>query len=196
MRRIDVSNLLKGVENSKEIVDAILDMHNAEVTEAKEKPVDLTKYVEKSKYDELEARLNKFKDYDELVKFKEDTLKKELNVKKTDAVINLLKENNANQKAVKLLAKEFDIDSIELDENGKVKNADDLIKGVKENYADFFTQEENGGVSPRNPTNNDSPTITKEAFKKMSLSERSKLASENIELYNSLKEWFIKKEEN
>lgn len=196
MRRIDVSNLLKGVENSKEIVDAILDMHNAELTEAKEKSVDLTKYVEKSKYDELEARLNKFKDYDELVKFKEDTLKKELNVKKTDAVIALLKENNANQKAVKLLAKEFDIDSIELDENGKVKNADDLIKGVKENYADFFTQEENGGVSPRNPTNNDSPTITKEAFKKMSLSERSKLASENIELYNSLKEWFIKKEEN
>lgn len=188
MRRIDVSNLLKGVENSKEIVDAILDMHNAELTEAKEKAVDLTKYVEKSKYDELEARLNKLKDYDELVKFKEDTLKKELNVKKTDAVIALLKENNANQKAVKLLAKEFDIDSIELDENGKVKNADDLIKGVKENYADFFTQEENGGVSPRNPTNNDSPTITKEAFKKMSLSERSKLASENIELYNSLKE--------
>lgn len=196
MRRIDVSNLLKGVENSKEIVDAILDMHNAELTEAKEKSVDLTKYVEKSKYDELEAKLNKFKDYDELVKFKEDTLKKELNVKKTDAVIALLKENNANQKAVKLLAKEFDIDSIELDENGKVKNADDLIKGVKENYADFFTQEENGGVSPRNPTNNDSPTITKEAFKKMSLSERSKLASENIELYNSLKDWFIKKEEN
>ena len=196
MRRIDVSNLLKGVENSKEIVDAILDMHNAELTEAKEKSVDLTKYVEKSKYDELEARLNKFKDYDELVKFKEDTLKKELNVKKTDAVISLLKENNANQKAVKLLAKEFDIDSLELDENGKIKNADDLIKGVKENYADFFTQEENGGVSPRNPTNNDSPTITKEAFKKMSLSERSKLASENIELYNSLKEWFIKKEEN
>lgn len=188
MRRIDVSNLLKGVENSKEIVDAILDMHNAELTEAKEKAVDLTKYVEKSKYDELEDRLNKFKDYDELVKFKEDTLKKELNVKKTDAVINLLKENNANQKAVKLLAKEFDIDSIELDENGKVKNADDLIKGVKENYADFFTQEENGGASPRNPVNNDSPTITKEAFKKMSLSERSKLASENIELYNSLKE--------
>ena len=196
MRRIDVSNLLKGVENSKEIVDAILDMHNAELTEAKEKSVDLTKYVEKSKYDELEARLNKFKDYDELVKFKEDTLKKELNVKKTDAVIALLKENNANQKAVKLLAKEFDIDSLELDENGKVKNADDLIKGVKENYADFFTQEENGGVSPKYPTNNDSPTITKEAFKKMSLSERSKLASENIELYNSLKEWFIKKEEN
>ena len=196
MRRIDVSNLLKGVENSKEIVDAILDMHNAELTEAKEKSVDLTKYVEKSKYDELEAKLNKFKDYDELVKFKEDTLKKELNVKKTDAVIALLKENNANQKAVKLLAKEFDIDSLELDENGKVKNADDLIKGVKENYADFFTQEENGGVSPKNPTNNDSPTITKEAFKKMSLSERSKLASENIELYNSLKEWFIKKEEN
>ena len=64
MRRIDVSNLLKGVENSKEIVDAILDMHNAELTEAKEKAVDLTKYVEKSKYDELEARLNKFKDYD------------------------------------------------------------------------------------------------------------------------------------
>lgn len=196
MRRIDVSNLLKGVENSKEIVDAILDMHNAELTEAKEKAVDLTKYVEKSKYDELEARLNKFKDYDELVKFKEDALKKELNVKKTDAVINLLKENNANQKAVKLLAKEFDIDSIELDENGKVKNADDLIKGVKENYADFFTQEETGGASPRNPVNNDSPSITKEAFKKMSLSERSKLASENIELYNSLKEWFIKKEEN
>ena len=196
MRRIDVSNLLKGVENSKEIVDAILDMHNAELTEAKEKSVDLTKYVEKSKYDELEARLNKFKDYDELVKFKEDTLKKELNVKKTDAVIALLKENNANQKAVKLLAKEFDIDSLELDENGKIKNADDLIKGVKENYADFFTQEENGGVSPKNPTNNDSPTITKEAFKKMSLSERSKLASENIELYNTLKEWFIKKEEN
>lgn len=188
MRRIDVSNLLKGVENSKEIVDAILDMHNAELTEAKEKAVDLTKYVEKSKYDELEARLNKLKDYDELVKFKEDTLKKELNVKKTDAVINLLKENNANQKAVKLLAKEFDIDSIELDENGKVKNADDLIKGVKENYSDFFTQEETGGASPRNPVNNDSPTITKEAFKKMSLSERSKLASENIELYNSLKE--------
>ena len=71
MRRIDISNLLKGVENSKEIVDAILDMHNAELTEAKGKAVDLTNYVEKSKYDELETKLNKQKDYDDLVKFKE-----------------------------------------------------------------------------------------------------------------------------
>lgn len=187
MRRIDVSNLLNGVENSKEIVDAILDMHNSELTEAKEKAVDLTNYVEKSKYDELEEKLNKFKDYDELVKFKEDTSKRELNVKKTNAIMSMLKDNNANQKAIKLLAKEFDLENIEFDENDKIKNADELIKGVKETYADFFTQEENGGASPKKPIKNEPQTITKDTFKKMSLEERSKLASDNIELYNSLK---------
>lgn len=184
MRRIDVSNLLNGVENSKEIVDAILDMHNAELTEAKEKAVDLTNYVEKSKYDELEEKLN---DYDDLVKFKEETSKRELNVKKTNAIMSMLKDNNANQKAIKLLAKEFDLENIEFDENGKIKNADELIKGVKETYADFFTQEENGGASPKKPIENEPQTITKETFKKMSLEERSKLATDNIELYNSLK---------
>ena len=187
MRRIDISNLLKGVENSKEIVDAILDMHNAELTEVKGKAVDLSNYVEKSKYDELETKLNKQKDYDDLVKFKEEALKKELNVKKNDAIISLLRDNKANEKAIKLLAKEFDLEHIELDDNGKVKNANDLIKGVKENYADFFTQEKDGGVNPKNPNNNEPQSITKEAFKKMSLEERSKLASENRELYDSLR---------
>ena len=110
-----------------------------------------------------------------------------MNVKKNDAIITLLRDNKANEKAIKLLAKEFDLNNIELDDNGKVKNANDLIKGVKENYADFFTQEKDGGVNPKNPNNNEPQSITKETNKKMSLEERSKLASENRELYDSLR---------
>ena len=156
----------------------IEEIHKA-LLEGKTNPLELTKEAIKR------AKENKDNAFEMLIE--EDALKKELNVKKNDAIITLLRDNKANEKAIKLLGKEFDLDNIELDDNGKVKNANDLIKGVKENYADFFTQEKDGGVNPKNPNNNEPQSITKEALKKMSLEERSKLASENRELYDSLR---------
>lgn len=195
MKRSDILSLLKDVENSKEICDKILGIHNAEINEAKQ--IDETKYISieeynalNEKYNNLNGDLDKFKDYDELVKFKDETTKKEVNVKKTNAVLDLLKENKASEKAINLLVKQFDLNEIELDDKGKVINATDKLNKIKTDYVELFTTEAPGGAQPAltGATDTDNEfSVTKEQFSKMGYNERVKLQNENPNVYKKLK---------
>lgn len=76
---------------------------------------------------------------------------------------------------------------IELDDNENIKNAKELIDGLK---IQFPTQFENTStrkiVENKLETNDDSNSlITKSDILKMSYSERNKLANENPEVYNT-----------
>lgn len=187
MKRIDILNLVKGLENSKEIVDAILDMHNEELTEAKKKNVDLSAYVEKTKYDELEKQLTKFKDYDELVKFKEETIITKTKEEKQKAFVDLLTKNKASEKALKLLAKAVDVNALELDENKSIVGGDDIVNNLKKEYEDFFVKVEQKTTNPiqAGKTGNEQ-TITKEQFKAMNYQQKNELYNNNKELYEQL----------
>ena len=195
MNRSVLRELLKenGIEKpSKELLDEIFTMNNEDINAERKK---FEGYVSKEEFDIVQHELDALKsnpsvpeDYEELKQFKADTEQKELNAKKNNALLNLLKENKASDKALNLLAKAVDISTIEIAEDGSISNSEDIIKGLKSEYSDFFVVEKEDGANPNNnPKNDNSKGVTKEQFKKMSLAERSELAKTQPEIYNSLR---------
>lgn len=86
----------------------------------------------------------------ELTEFKADVQTKELLSSKQAALVGQLEADGANPKLVKLLAKEFDLDAIQL-EDGKIKDWSTLFEPVKTAYADVFGAPEERGLAPANP---------------------------------------------
>lgn len=196
MKRSDILSLLVGMdsEKAKDACDAILNLHNAEMEDAKTR-VDYTGYVKKEDYDKIAAEnkalkdgSEKYKDYEELAKFKADTLANQTNAKKISAIEALLRQNNANEKVIKLLAKSVDLSKVELDEKGEIKDSKSIIDSLKSDNAELFTSSTTSGATPATPPKNDNgKTITKEQFAKMGYNERVKLYNEDRELYETLK---------
>lgn len=162
----------------KTAIDKVLNEHNAEITEAKK--VDSNLYVPKADYEskvsELEiakSGLDKFKDYDDLVKFKNDIGEKQAKEQKLTALENLLKSGNCNSKVINLLAKSVDLGSVEMDDKGNIKDADKLIGTLKSENPDLFTITENKGAIPANaPTgNNSSSFYSKDQINQMSVKD-------------------------
>lgn len=102
----------------------------------------------KKKYEDLQAEF--------------DTYKKEIETKaatekKTNAYKQLLKEANIPEKrfdaVIKLSGDE--IDKIEFEEDGKIKDSDTIKKGIEENWSDYIVTSGKQGASTPTPPSND-----------------------------------------
>lgn len=94
----------------------------------------------KTKYEALETEFNDFKQNIETEK---------VNSTKTDLLRKKLQTEGVNEKVIKLLEKEFDLNTLEV-ENDDIKDWDNLINPVKENYSDFFKVTETIQGNPPN----------------------------------------------
>ena len=196
MTRSELKELLKenGVESpSKALLDDLYAMYNQGLNAEKEK---YKNHVSKEEYDRVKSELDTLKakgnvpeDYESLKQFKADTEKKEIQAKKNDAVIKLLKDNKASDKALSLLVKAVDFEKIEIAEDGSIKDSEKIIKSMKAEYGDFFVVDAGAkGAKPKQKSNNNNPgSVTKEQFKKMSLAQRSELARTQPEVYQTLR---------
>lgn len=95
----------------------------------------------KGKYETLEKEFNDFKNNIEL--------EKTTNIK-TSLLEKKLKGEGVNDKLVKLLMKEFDLNNLEV-ENDDFKGWADIVQPVRENYSDFFSKVEESGATPIMP---------------------------------------------
>ena len=153
-----------GIEADK--VDEIIEAHT-ETVEALKK--------ERDKYREShEALPNVQKELDELKKAAEkngenpykqqyDDLKKEyddyragvdareLAAKKKEAYSELLKKIGVSEKRIGAIIKVSQLDAIELDNDGKIKGADELETKAKEEWKDFIVTEETHGADTKTP---------------------------------------------
>lgn len=122
---------------------------------------------------------------EEFEKFKADETAKATKAAKSDAYKELLKECGISEKRIASVLKVSDTDSVELDENGKVKDADDLKKAIKEEWADFIPTESTRGANASNPpSNTGGTTMTKEAIRKIADPvARQKAMAENASLF-------------
>jgi len=79
----------------------------------------------------------------------------------------------ANQKILHLLIKDLDCDKLELTDENKIKDLDKHIKGLKENYSDFFNTKTTSSPRPSNPPINptDNNLYSKEQIKQMTTKE-------------------------
>ena len=111
----------------------------------------------KTKYDAL---------MDEYTNYKNDIAEKDKKASKTEAYKKLLKETGVSEKRISSVVKVADIDSIELDEEGKIKDAEKLGESIKEEWADFIeVKKEKGAETDNPPANNggESPKVSRAA---------------------------------
>ena len=165
-----------GIEEEK--VDEIITAHTDTVTALKEQrdkyKADAEKLPEIEKErDTLKAQLdengeNPFEGkYKALKKefedFKADVTAKETKRAKRHEYKALLKEAGVNEKRIDSVLKVTNLDDVELDENGKIKDGEALKQKIKTEWADFLVETSvQGANTPTPPSNNTTVTKTRE----------------------------------
>ena len=92
---------------------------------------------------------------EELENFKKEVAAKETKTAKESAYRQLLKDAGVSEKHIDAVLRVSDVDSIELDDKGKIKDADKLTTSVKTEWADFITTEGVKGADPATPPKGD-----------------------------------------
>ena len=178
-----------GIEIPKELADALVSAHMA-TRDA---------YAEEQVKAELEKQANtkpkNVKDSEEYKtlkaefdKYKEEITAKETKKAKTDAYRELLKGANIDEKRIAtiLRAEAPTIDKIELDADGKIKNAEQYTESIKSDWADFIVTQSAKGANTATPPANGGAATTKtkeDILKIKDAGERQKAIAENPTLF-------------
>ena len=105
-------------------------------------PVDGEETISKAEYDKLKGEFDKYKT---------DVQEKETHNKKVEAYRAILKDANLSEKGIEKAIKYADWDKIELDADGKLKGANDHIKAVREEWAEYVTTTTTTGAKTSTP---------------------------------------------
>lgn len=190
-----------GIEDEK--IDEIINMHTETVDGLK---ADVAKYkadaetlpgiqkqLEKAQADLEAGKKDSYKVKYEALKeefegYKSEQTKKEARSAKEKAYRELLKQAGVSEKRLDAVLRVSDVDSVELDEKGTIKDADKLTESIKSEWADFIgTTSIQGAQTATPPASTDGNGMTKaDIYKKddhgryvMSAAERQKALMEN-----------------
>ena len=196
--------MLKAMGIEEEKIDQIIEAHSETVDSLKadrdsykedaEKLKDVQKELDdlkakgddgwKEKHDKLKGEFDKYKT---------DVQAKETKAAKEAAYRAILKDANLSEKGIEKAVKYADWDKIELDTDGKLKGANDHIKAVREEWAEYVTTTTTTGAKTSTPpANNGGSKLTKAEIYardehgryKLSTAELQKALAENPELMN------------
>ena len=196
--------MLKAMGIEEEKIDQIIEAHSETVDSLKadrdsykedaEKLKDVQKELDdlkakgddgwKEKHDRLKAEFDQYKN---------DAQEKETKAAKEAAYRAILKDANLSEKGIEKAVKYADWDKIELGEDGKLKGANDHIKAVREEWAEYVTTTTTTGAKTSTPpANTGGAKLTKAEIYardehgryKLSTAERQKALAENPELLN------------
>lgn len=201
--------LSKAGVDSDHIKDAVAEIIEGHTTSIEALREERDNYKEKAqKADELEKQLEKtqkeLKDAtsdeaeekyktkyemlkDEFKEYKKDIEAKATKESKTKAYRDILKEAGISDKRIDAVLKVSDVDSLEFDDEGNVKDKDEIIKSVKNEWSDFIqTADVQGAKTEEPPANTGGQTITKEdIFKEKDTSKRQQLIKDHIDLFRA-----------
>ena len=158
-----------GIEAEK--VDEIINAHIEVVDGLKEERDNFKKDAEKladveKKLAKAEEKLAKNgdgetvakEDYDKLKKeyddYKADITAKNTRTEKENAFRELLKSVGVSEKRLNAIIKVSDIDGLELDKDGKIKDAEKHTETIKSEWADFIETTTTKGANTANPPAN------------------------------------------
>lgn len=163
--------MLKAMGIEEEKIDQIIEAHAETVDSLKEernnykadaeKLADVQKDLDRAK-EQLakkgEGETVAKDEYDKLQKeyadYKNDVQAKQTKTAKETAYRELLKSVGVGEKRIASILKVTDIEAIELDKDGKIKDADKHIETVKTEWADFIETQSQQGVKTSNPPAN------------------------------------------
>ena len=157
--------MLKAMGIEEEKIDQIIEAHSETVDSLKadrdsykedaEKLKDVQKELDdlkakgddgwKEKHDRLKEEFDQYKN---------DVQEKETKAAKEAAYRAILKDANLSEKGIEKAVKYADWDKIELDADGKLKGANDHIKAVREEWAEYVTTTTTTGAKTSTPPAN------------------------------------------
>ena len=191
--------MLKAMGIEEEKIEQIIDAHSETVDALK---ADRDAYKEdaaklaavQKELDELKAKGDDgYKAKYEAEKAAHDAVKADIAAKetkkaKTDAYRELLKGANIDEKRIAtiLRAEAPTIDKIELDADGKIKNAEQYTQSIKSDWADFVVTQSAKGTNTATPPANGGTATTKtkeDILKIKDAGERQKAIAENPTLF-------------
>ena len=191
--------MLKAMGIEEEKIEQIIDAHSETVDALKAErdgfKEDAAKLAAVQKeLDELKAKGDDgYKAKYEAEKAAHDALKADIAAKetkkaKTDAYRELLKGANIDEKRIAtiLRAEAPTIDKIELDADGKIKNAEQYTESIKSDWADFIVTQSAKGANTATPPANGGAASTKtkeDILKIKDAGERQKAIAENPTLF-------------
>ena len=191
--------MLKAMNIEEDKIEQIIDAHSETVDALK---ADRDAYKEdaaklaavQKELDELKAKGDDgYKAKYEAEKAAHDKLKSEITAKetkkaKTDAYRELLKASGIDEKRIEVVlrASAPTIDGIELDADGKIKEADKYSADIKTEWGDFVVTQSTKGTNTTTPPANNGGTSTMTRADIMAIkdrSERQKAIAENPTLF-------------
>ena len=189
--------MLKAMGIEEEKIDQIIDAHTETVDALKserdrfkedaEKLPSVQKELNDLKAateggDSLKVKYDAIKD--EFDKYKKDVELKETRGKKETAYRALLKEAGVSEKRLDAVLKVTNLDKLKLDKDGNFEDADNLKKGIKEEWADFIVTTGTVGANPATPPAGGKVSKTKDEIMAIKdTTERQKAIAENHELF-------------
>lgn len=170
------------IEGHSETVNALKE-EVAKYREEAEKVPGLQKQVEDSKkvdsYKEKYEKLQK-----EYTDYKAEQAKAKTAAQKRDAYRALLEEAGVSEKRIAAVLKVSDIDAIELDADGKVKDSKAVVNSIKTEWADFIQSGGKEGAKTPTPPQGSGKTMTKEDIMAIkNSSDRQRAIAENHEMF-------------
>ena len=175
--------MLKAMGIEEEKIDQIIEAHSETVDSLKadrdtyKKDADQLKSV-REELDELKAKGDDgWKEKHDKLKGEFDTYKKDVEAKEThskkvEAYKAILEDANLSEKGIEKAIKYADWDKIELGADGKLKDANDHIKAVRDEWAEYVTTTTTTGAKTSTPpANNHAKNYTTADIKNMSAAE-------------------------
>lgn len=144
-----------------EVTDALKQERDSFKADAEKLPAvqkelnDMKTAAEKDGKDPFKIKYEAIKE--EFDQYKADVAAKATKTAKESAYRQLLKDAGVSEKRIDAVLRVSDVDSIELDDKGKIKDADKLTTSVKTEWADFITTEGVKGADPAKPPASDNP---------------------------------------
>lgn len=162
--------MLSAMDIPAEKIDEIISAHTETVNAIKEERDQLKFDVEnlkdlEKKFEKVNSELETLKSGDwekkytdlksEYTSYKTDTETKAVKAAKESAYKQLLLDAGISDKRIASIMKVSDVDSVLLDSDGKIKDADKLTESVKTEWADFIVTKREEGAGVANPPAND-----------------------------------------
>lgn len=177
-------SMLKAMGLNEEQINSIIDGHTESVVALTKERDSLKAKAEAAdgiakERDDLKDKLAKAGDaakvQAEFDAYKGTVEKEKANAKKSKALDKAFEDAGVKRDTFRRsMLKAWDMDSVELDENGAIKDMDGLKAAVQKDYADFLATTDDKGVPPANPPAGGGQTFTRADIDKMSTEEINK----------------------
>lgn len=185
----------KGIE--ADVIDEIIEAHTETVNGLKDRIDEAEKYkADADRVPELEKQIKSLEkqiktggDYDALKKefddYKEEIKRKDERTAKENAYKEILKDAGIPEKHFAKIIKYSDVDGVELDAEGKITTAKDILAAVKEEWGDHIeTTDKKGAETSKPPKNTGGSTMSKDDIMKIKDSAaRQQAILENKDLF-------------